>query len=99
MFTCGTSLGRMLLIYLHVVLALRQGCWYIYMKYLSWRKDVVAMFTCSTCLGGRMLLLCYMRYLPWRKDVVDMFTCGTCLGGRMLLICLHAVLVSEEGCC
>jgi len=68
------------------------------MRYLSRRKDVVDMFTCGTCLGGRVLL---------------MFTCGTCLGGtmfliclhvyflggRMFLICLHVVLALEEGCC
>ena len=51
--------------------------------YLPWRKDVVDMFTCGTCRGGRMLL---------------MFTCGICIEGRMLIY-LHAVLALEEVCC
>jgi len=49
----------MLLICLHVVLVLEEGCCcHVYMWYLPWKKDVVDLFTCGTCLGGRMLLPC-----------------------------------------
>ena len=45
MFTCGICIEGRMLIYLHAVLALEEGCCcHVYMWYLSWRKDVVDVY-------------------------------------------------------